>query len=154
MFFLHASVFFISVLLQLVLTLLLASRRGLYVTFSLGCVQEPFSPSSSDFVPHFHYSPVFGFCVGARCHSMFTGLHGVSAASLVITKSARRGFYSFRQERGGERMIRNLMLRMYWSCSCDSRYFSILNIYHLLKAKSASPQPLEHLDVCTAVPFS
>lgn len=76
-FFLRASVFFISVLSQLVLALLLALRHSLYVTFSLGCVQKPFSPSSLDLVPHFHHSPVFGFCVGTRCHSMFTGLHGV-----------------------------------------------------------------------------
>lgn len=40
---------------------------------------------------------------------------------------------------------------MCWSCSCDSTF--LYKIYHIFKAKSASPQPFKHGDVCMFSPL-
>lgn len=123
----------------------------LYMTVLLGCVQKPFSSSSSHCVPCFHCSPISGFWKGTCCHSTFTALHGVSAARVFNTQSVWRGLIHL-GKRGGERTRRSHVEHV---LVCDSRYFSVRSIHHLLKSKSASPQPLKHV-VCQgkAVPFS
>lgn len=108
----------------------------LYVTFSLGCVQKPFSSSSSYYVPCFHCSPVSAFWKGTCCHSTFTGLHGVSAASVFNTHSIWRGFIHL-----GERGEGIERLRVERVLVLGQQMF-LCTKYHLLKAKSASPQPL------------
>lgn len=81
-FFYHSSVFFISFVSQLVLTLLLAFRQFVCIFVKL-CLKKPF-PHPLQILSLAFTTAIVGLCGGSYCHSMFTE---VSAASVFNTQS-------------------------------------------------------------------